>query len=215
MSKPSVFINKVFGKTNIVKRENLAYNFTHKFKIVVFVPADNADELTFAMSFAGAGEIGNYTACSFRSEGVGTFIGNKNSKPYLGQAGKFEKADEVRLEMICSIENLNNAIDKMYEVHPYEEPAYEIYKVMVRDRNPDDRIVKVILKKPLLLKSIFGKLNNLIETGNLIRFKNTTVKEAIIDFSGEERSFNFAAKGSKKILYITKNSNRTFKIQMV
>ncbi len=106
--------------------------YNKKHKIIVFVPLKNADELTFAMASAGAGIIGNYTVCSFRVTGIGTFLGGEGSNPKAGKRGRFEMAEEVRIEMLCDKKNLDKAIDKIYEVHPYEEPAYEIYKVSVR-----------------------------------------------------------------------------------
>jgi hypothetical protein len=112
------------------------HQFEKKYKIVVFVPPDETDRLTFAMAKEGAGKIGNYTVCSFRMQGTGTFEGGSSANPRVGKKGKFEKVKEVRLEMLCDEKYLNNAVDKMLAVHPYEEPAYEIYEVLVKSRSP-------------------------------------------------------------------------------
>lgn len=108
--------------------------FKKKYKIVTFVPPSASDRITFAMAKEGAGKIGGYTVCSFRMKGTGTFKGGKTTKPAVGRKGKFEKTQEVRLEMICNKKNLKNAVNKMLSVHPYEEPAYEIYEVLVKSR---------------------------------------------------------------------------------
>jgi hypothetical protein len=106
-------------------------SFEKKYKIVVFVPEQDVDKITFAMANAGAGRIGDYTVCSFRSKGTGTFKGGSSSNPSIGKKRKFEKVKELRLEMLCDKKSLNNALDKMLAIHPYEEPAYEIYEVLV------------------------------------------------------------------------------------
>jgi len=106
--------------------------FKKKYKIVTFIPEKYADKIAFAMAGAGAGRIGNYSVCTFRVKGTGTFVGGRGTNPRIGRKGKFESVREVRLEMICDKRNLNRAIDEMLSVHPYEEPAYEVYEVMVK-----------------------------------------------------------------------------------
>src|SRR5256885_1053326 len=70
------------------------------YKLVVFAPRDSADKVADAMFAAGAGRIGNYTSCSFRSPGTGTFFGEEGTNPTVGQSGQLEQADEVRIETI-------------------------------------------------------------------------------------------------------------------
>lgn len=98
-------------------------------KIVVFVPEAHADQTAAAMANAGAGVIGNYTNCSFRSIGVGTFFGGASATPYVEKAGNLEHADEVRLEMIAPRARLQSVVAAMRSVHPYEEPAYDCYNL--------------------------------------------------------------------------------------
>jgi hypothetical protein len=103
-----------------------------KYKIVVFVPPADTDRVTFAMAEQGAGRIGDYTLCSFRMNGTGTFRGGSSTNPHAGVKEKFEKVEEIRLEMLCDRNNLDNAVDRMLAAHPYEKPAYEIYEVLVK-----------------------------------------------------------------------------------
>lgn len=60
------------------------------YKIVVFVPEKNADEVRNVMGQAGAGQIGNYKYCSFSSKGTGRFIPQDGAKPAIGQIGALE-----------------------------------------------------------------------------------------------------------------------------
>lgn len=106
--------------------------FVKKYKIVTFVPEKYTDRIAFAMADAGAGKIGDYSVCTFRIKGTGTFIAGEGTNPRIGRKGKYERVQETRLEMICDRKNLSKAVDKMLTVHPYEEPAYEVYEVMVK-----------------------------------------------------------------------------------
>jgi hypothetical protein len=99
------------------------------FKIIVFIPQEHTESVKQALFKAGAGKIGNYDCCSFESHGTGQFKPLKGSTPYLGSEDVVEKVAEVKLEMVCSKDNLKKAIKAMKEAHPYEEVAYDILKL--------------------------------------------------------------------------------------
>jgi len=99
------------------------------YKLVVFVPRENVDELIAAMGNAGAGVIGEYSHCTFRSAGTGTFYPMAGAQPYLGKRGELNQVDEYRLEMLVSPDKLDDVIQTMLDVHPYEEVAYDVYEV--------------------------------------------------------------------------------------
>ncbi len=96
-------------------------------KLVVYVPKDNVDELEQTLFNAGAGKIGNYQNCSFKSLGTGTFLANKNANPRIGSIGSQEIVDEVKLEVVFTKNIENTLIEKMKKTHPYEEISYQIY----------------------------------------------------------------------------------------
>ena len=89
-------------------------------KIVVYVPKEHQQTLRKAMCDAGAGFIGNYSNCTFSSEGVGTFLPLEETKPYLGKQGVLEQAQEVRLETIVPNSLLHTVLEAMKKAHPYE-----------------------------------------------------------------------------------------------
>ncbi len=96
-------------------------------KIVTFVPPSHVEVVAEALARAGAGTIGKYERCSFRSEGIGTFIGDATADPAIGKAGRYEHAREIRLEMIVPHWRLGAAIAALLGSHPYEEPAFDVY----------------------------------------------------------------------------------------
>ena len=98
-------------------------------KLVVFVPVENADAVAEALSGAGAGRIGDYTRCTFRSAGTGTFLPGGGSDPYLGERCRLERVEEVRLETVVPAHLARAAGDAAKAAHPYEEVALDVYPV--------------------------------------------------------------------------------------
>ena len=97
-----------------------------KVKIVVTSPEENASEIKQVLGDAGAGLIGNYNYCSTSSECMGEFKGNDKSNPYIGVKNEFETVREVKIEVQCEMEKAKIAVQKLREVHPYEEPVIDI-----------------------------------------------------------------------------------------
>jgi len=95
-------------------------------KLTTYVPIKNAALLKSALFAAGAGNIGNYDQCSFSVSGKGSFRGNEHSNPVLGEKGKLEIADEIKLTVTFESKYENIILTALQENHPYEEVAYEI-----------------------------------------------------------------------------------------
>lgn len=100
-----------------------------KYKIVVYVPGDHANKLREAMGNAGAGKIGNYEFCTFTLKGTGRFKPVAGANPTIGEVGKLESVEEERIETVCAEEKLKDVLKAIKEVHPYEEPATDIYLI--------------------------------------------------------------------------------------
>jgi dinuclear metal center YbgI/SA1388 family protein len=98
-------------------------------KLVVFVPKENAEKLTDALFAAGAGNIGNYSECSFSTNGVGTFKPGKNANPTKGQMDLRDTDEEVKVEVIFPVWLQGQIIAAMKANHPYEEVAHDIYNL--------------------------------------------------------------------------------------
>jgi len=98
-------------------------------KLVVFVPEESVDGVVLALSEAGAGVIGDYTECTFRTRGTGTFRGGDETNPYLGESGRLEKVDEVRVETVVAGHLAGRAAEAATAAHPYEEVALDVYPV--------------------------------------------------------------------------------------
>ena len=99
------------------------------YKLVTFVPHEVADSLRTALASTGAGQIGDYTNCSFGSHGEGTFVGGNSTKPAIGRRGHLERVAELRLEMVCGSGQLADVVAALRKAHPYEEPAFDLYRL--------------------------------------------------------------------------------------
>lgn len=99
-------------------------------KIVVTVPEQDADMLRQIMGDAGAGQVGNYTHCSFSVKGVGRFLPQNGAHPTIGTIGKPESVIEDRIELTCERSKLAEVVWAIRQSHPYEEPAIDIYPLL-------------------------------------------------------------------------------------
>ncbi len=96
--------------------------------VVTFVPPPSTAAVTAAMAGAGAGTIGNYSACSFRSGGEGSYTAGESTDPTIGEAGSTHRTAEDRVEMVAPKRSLDAVVAALVGAHPYEEPAYTVYE---------------------------------------------------------------------------------------
>lgn len=101
-----------------------------KVKIVTFVPIESADKVRQALGSAGAGNIGEYSCCSFSVTGKGRFTPSENANPAIGSANNQEIVAEERIEVICNKDKAKEVISAMRTAHPYDEVAFDIYPLI-------------------------------------------------------------------------------------
>ncbi len=99
-------------------------------KLNVYVPLSHKDEVMNALFNAGAGQIGNYSECSFTAKGTGSFKANENANPYVGKIDERHYENEVKVEVLLSSHQKNKIVKAMLDAHPYEEVAYDIYPLL-------------------------------------------------------------------------------------
>jgi len=104
---------------------------THK--LVWYVPEDALDETREAVFEAGAGRIGDYERCSWYTRGTGTFLGGEGADPTVGEPGREERVDELRVETVVPAELAKDVVAALKRAHPYEEVAFELYPLVDLD----------------------------------------------------------------------------------
>ncbi|MDA0251264.1 MAG: Nif3-like dinuclear metal center hexameric protein [Actinobacteria bacterium] len=92
----------------------------------VFVPADAADAVRAALFAAGAGQIGDYSQCSWSVAGTGQFLPGTGASPAIGRSGQIERVPEERIEVIAPAGVRAAVLAAMRTAHPYEEPAFDV-----------------------------------------------------------------------------------------
>ena len=99
------------------------------YKLNYFVPTDAKESTKQALFGIGVGRYDNYECCCFETLGVGQFKPINSANPSIGKIDMLEKVEEYKVEMICSDELIKEAVKVLKEAHPYEEVAYEFFKM--------------------------------------------------------------------------------------
>lgn len=149
-------------------------------KVVVFVPAGEVERVAEAMFDAGAGRIGDYMKCSYRVAGQGTFFGTETTDPTIGQKGRLEYVDEIRLESVVPADCVPAVVDAIRRSHSYEEPAFDIYPLRPEPARGVGRIGR--LKRPTTLGALARMLKRRLKLPavELVGDESQAVKRAAV-----------------------------------
>lgn len=173
------------------------------FKVVVFVPTDSLEKVRFAALNAGAGKIGDYSGCSFTVDGTGTFHPEIGASPAIGQTGNNERVQEARLELSVPTQALDPVVYEVRRVHPYEEPAIDIYSLIHSTHNVGLGI-SGILPKRLSVVEVAQRIGSLLKGGpfRLVGKKSGPIQKVAV-CAGSGASLLDAAVAAQAELYIT------------
>ena len=118
---------KIAEKLGLVNLRFLTPKEESLLKLVTFVPTAQADEVRQALFDAGCGCIGEYDSCSYNLSGEGTFRAGEGTNPFCGTVGELHHEAEVRIETVLPAYLKRKVVHALLKVHPYEEPAYDLY----------------------------------------------------------------------------------------
>lgn len=127
-------------------------------KIVTFVPEDAVENVRNALASASAGRIGGYELCSFAAPGTGTFMGGEGTDPAVGVRGRLESVSELRLEMICNRASTALAVETLRNLHPYEEPAIDVYDLAPLPLRRAGSGRRVLLDQPAMFSTLLERI---------------------------------------------------------
>lgn len=173
------------------------------FKIAVFVPKESVDNVRNAIGENGGGFIGNYSHCTFASEGEGQFKPLIGTNPYIGTEGVVESVKEVKIETVVSEKNMSKLLKAIYSAHPYEEPAVDIIPLNVKGKKYGiGRIGN--LKNEMTFKefALFVKEKLGLDTVRITGDENRVVKRCGL-CTGAGTEFLKVAKAKGADVYIT------------
>lgn len=101
------------------------------YKLAFFVPLPQLEQVKEAVFAAGAGRIGNYEACCWQVAGTGQFRPTAGAQPFIGRVHETSRVEEYRVEMVCADEHIQAAVNALREAHPYEEPAFDVWRLEI------------------------------------------------------------------------------------
>ena len=173
---------------------------TKKIKLVIYIPAGYEDQILKALFDSGAGEIGDYTCCSFRNRGQGTFRPGSGSKPFAGKVGEISHKDEFRIEVILKKNNLNQVLENIRKNHPYETMAYDVYPLFVSEDEASDGLGRTgELDKQVTLLSLAKDIKQKIGLKYIKIAGHSSLKVnniAVCSGSGSSLMYDFFASGA-------------------
>ena len=166
----SYSLAKRFQLKKIRFLKNLSQN---QFKLAVFVPASHVSKVAEAIHQSGGGIIGEYSNCSFRTTGTGTFKGSDESNPSIGNKGVLESVEEVKLEILVDKWKLNKVLSSLKKAHPYEEVAYDVYTLQ------NDNINYGI--------GAIGELNEAMNINDFLSFVSSKLKISTLRYTRNDK----------------------------
>lgn len=98
-------------------------------KLCFFVPVEHTEAVKRAVFAAGAGRIGEYDCCSWQVLGEGQFRPCEGASPFIGEHGQLTRVPEYKVEMVVADEHVAAAVAALRTAHPYEEPAFEVWRL--------------------------------------------------------------------------------------
>jgi len=180
-------VNKIFCEALGLKNTKILIpkeNFIKK--LVTYTIPENAEKLRNALFDAGAGKIGNYEDCSFNSQGIGTYMGNENSNPEIGERFEFVENTEIKIEVTFEKHLEAKILKALFANHVYEEVAYEVYQLTNKHQNIGLGMVGE-LPKSLSETDFLSLVKEKIQTGGIRHsaFLNKSIqKVAVLGGSG-------------------------------
>ncbi|GGX20297.1 Nif3-like dinuclear metal center hexameric protein [Aquimarina muelleri] len=127
--------NMICEQLGLINRKILIPQSGNIKKLVTFTPINQTEELLNKLFEAGAGTIGNYTNCSFLSNGIGSFKPTEIANPVIGEIGKLHKEKETQIQITYPRHCENKILKALFENHSYEEVAYEITTLENKNQN--------------------------------------------------------------------------------
>lgn len=99
------------------------------YKICFYVPEENLEAVKDAIFAAGAGQLGAYQKCAWQTLGTGQFLPLHGAEPHLGEVAELAHVREYKVELVCQESAIKAALQALKTSHPYEEPAYQVFKM--------------------------------------------------------------------------------------
>ena len=180
-------VNKIFSDAlGLINTKILVPKQNFIQKLVTYTIPENVEKVRNALFEVGAGKIGNYDDCSFSSQGIGTYMGNENSNPEIGERFEFVEAQEIKIEVTFEKHLQSKILKTLFSNHVYEEVAYEIYGMQNTHQNIGLGMIGE-LEKPMSETDFLAMVKTKMQCGGIrhSEFLNKPIqKVAVLGGSG-------------------------------
>mgnify|MGYP000138117948 CR=1 FL=1 len=175
-------------------------------KLVVYCPSDKPEIVNRVRENLfnnGAGNISDYSNCSFNLQGKGTYLPGESTNPAYGEKGITNFMDETKIEVVVMNQDANRILAEVNKVHPYEEVAYEIIPMANANKQFGAGIIGE-LKEGMETKKFLSNLKSSMQTDCIRHTKIHKDKVTKIAVCGGSGSFLLdVAKRNKADVFIT------------
>ncbi len=120
---------KIAQKLGLINTSILEPASDKLLKMRIYTPISYVEKIRSALFSSGIGGIGKYDNCSFNFEGEGTFRAGEECSPFCGEIGQLHTEQETCIEVILPAYLKQKAVRTLRQLHPYEEPAFDIIAV--------------------------------------------------------------------------------------
>ncbi len=174
------------------------------YKLATFVPTDEFESVRAALAEAGAGQIGEYDACAFSTNGTGYFRPGHATNPHIGKAGgSLESVDEVKIEVEVAQWDLGGVLASLQAAHPYEEVAYDVYPVKQNNSRAGLGAIGQ-LDAPMPLRDVLERVATRLDAGSLRYVGDPeAIVERVAVCGGAGSDFIGTARGAGADAYVT------------
>lgn len=156
-------------------------------KLVTFIPENDFPKVRDAVYAKGAGEYKNYSHSGFYQQGTGNFKPLEDSNPHLGKKNVLNEVREYRFEVIVEDDKLDKVVKELIKVHPYEEPAWDLYEMEnLKTEHGIGRIAD--FKFEIELQPFLDQIKDIydLDVIKVVRAKNKLKKVALCSGSGAD-----------------------------
>ena len=160
---------KIAEKLGLTQLRILAPKKQLLMKLTTFVPVKNTQTVLNALYEAGAGQIGEYKNCSFRTEGIGSFTPTGTANPHIGSLGNDEEVTEHRIEVVFPAFLDSKILAALKNAHPYEEVAYYLH--LIENENPE------------VGSGIIGELAQAMAASEFLQFLKDTMRAGCVRYT--------------------------------
>ncbi len=99
------------------------------YKLEIYAPESALEVIREMLLEMDAGHMGNYKGCLSYYPVTGIWYSGENTHPAIGTPGEWSREPEIKVEVNVEDSLIKDTVEKIRDVHPYEEPLINIIRL--------------------------------------------------------------------------------------